>query len=569
MRADAWAPFASHVACRTRGRDIPLTREADGWWRGPELADGQDYAFLVDGNGPFPDPRSPRQPAGVHGPSRAFDASVFAWTDVDWPGRDTLGAVFYEMHVGTFTPHGTLDAAAAHMARLAAIGIEVVEIMPLAPFPGTRGWGYDGVSLYAVHEGYGGPAALQRFVDAAHREGLAVALDVVYNHLGPDGNYLGQYGPYFTDAHSTPWGDAVNLDQPGSAEVRRYLVDNALRWFRDFHIDALRLDAVHALVDSSAYPFLAQLSDETRALATGMNKPLTLIAESDLNDAAMVTPVREGGLGMDAQWDDDVHHALHAYLTGERDGLYSDFGSVETLDRAFREVFVHAGEWSSFRGQTWGRPVPAGTDRRRFVVYAANHDQIGNRALGDRMSTYVSAGAQATAIAVVLLSPFTPLIFQGDEYGETHPFMFFADHDEPLGTAVTAGRRDEFARHGWPPDAVIPDPQAKATYEASVLDPSGGSDDVRRWFAAVMDARRHTLSPDAWHDHPVAMSESAPRQLIMHGPVRVHANLSAEPVAYEGRPLAVFGTAAVNGSGFVLEPDSVALVRALGAGEDG
>jgi len=561
MRAEVWAPAATEVACRTLGTDIALERDPRGWWRGPLLADGQDYAFLVDGNGPFPDPRSPRQPTGVHGPSRAFDTGAFAWTDGDWAGRDVLGAVFYELHVGTFTPAGTLDAAAAELSRLASIGIEVVELMPLAPMPGTRGWGYDGVSLFAVFEQYGGPAALQRFVNAAHREGLAVALDVVYNHLGPDGNYLAQFGPYFTSAHTTPWGDAINLDQPGSDEVRRYLIDNALRWYREFHLDALRLDAVHALVDTSAHPFLAQLTEETTA--TEQSRPFTLIAESDLNDVTMITPTSEGGLGLDAQWDDDVHHALHAYLTGESTGLYEDFGTVEVLDTAMRQVFVHTGGWSSFRGQAWGRPVPAGTDRRRFVVYAANHDQIGNRALGDRMSTYVSAGTQAAALALVLLSPFTPLIFQGDEYGETRPFAFFCDHAQPLGAAVTAGRRAEFARHGWPADAPIPDPQDEATFRACVLEASGGSDAIRTWFATLIDARRLTLTEGAWDENPVRITERAPRQVTMTGPVRIHANLSPEPVAYEGRPLAAFGTAAVDGSGFVLEPDSVALVRAM------
>jgi maltooligosyltrehalose trehalohydrolase len=558
-----WDPFARAIAYRVDGHDAPLTAAAGGWWSGPELGDGVDYGFLVDGEGPFPDPRSPRQPHGVHGASRAFDTEAFTWTDAQWRGRDARGAVFYELHVGTFTPEGTLDAAAAALTGLAAIGVEVVELMPIAPMPGTRGWGYDGVSLYAVYEEYGGPAALQRFVDAAHATGLAVALDVVYNHLGPDGNYLGVYGPYFTDAHHTPWGSAINLDQPYSDEVRRYLCDAALRWFRDFHVDVLRLDAVHAFRDDSPVHFLAQLSAEVAALAERLGRPLSLVAESDLNDPAMVTPLAEGGLGQTAQWADDVHHSLHAYLTGERDGIYGDFGSLETLDKAYRHVFVHDGGFSTFRGRDWGVPVPDDMDRRRFVVFASNHDQVGNRAVGDRPSSTLSPGAQAASLALILLSPFTPLLFQGEEYGETRPFQFFSDHDEPLGSAVTSGRLAEFASHGWAAEAAIPNPQDPATFAASTLDRAASgpvNKALRAWLAAIMSARPLTLSPDAWTRHPVGISERSPRQLTMDGPVRVHANLSSEPVAYEGRPLAVFGDAAVSGEGFTLQPDAVALV---------
>jgi len=562
MKADVWAPYATSVTCRTLGEDVPLEQDAGGWWRGPELANGQDYAFVVDGEGPFPDPRSPRQPHGVHGASQAFDTGAFAWTDGDWKGRDARGAVFYELHVGTFTPEGTLDAAAAALPRLADIGIEMVELMPLAPMPGTRGWGYDGVSLYAVYEQYGGPAALQRFVDAAHALGLAVALDVVYNHLGPDGNYLAKFGPYFTDAHHTPWGSAINLDQPGSAQVRRYIVDCALRWFRDFHVDALRIDAVHAFKDDSPQHLLAQLSLETAGLAAALGRPLSLVAESDLNDPAMVTPLRDGGLGQTAQWSDDIHHALHAYLTQEREGLYKAFGSVETLDKAYRKVFVQDGGFSEFRGRNWGFPVPDDMDRRRFVAFAANHDQVGNRAIGDRASATVSPGTQAAALALVLLSPFTPLIFQGDEYGETRPFPFFSDHEGELGKAVTEGRFKEFAGHGWDEGAKVPDPQAEETFRSAILDPEGGSEAIRDWFAQCIALRPHTLEWGAWAAHPVSISEAAPRQLTMTGPVRVHANLSDQPLACEGRPAAVFGEVAVTDSGFTLAPDAVALVIA-------
>lgn len=565
MRADVWAPFARTVACTVGDEERPLAKGDDGWWHGPELGDGQLYSFRVDGEGPFPDPRSPRQPQGVHGPSQAFDATAFPWTDGEWQGRDVRAAVFYELHVGTFTPEGTLDAAAAALGELAEVGIQFVELMPISPMPGTRGWGYDGVSLYAVYEQYGGPAALQRFVDAAHAVGIAVALDVVYNHLGPDGNYLGAFGPYFTEAHHTPWGAAVNFDQEHSTNVRRFVLDNALRWFRDFHIDALRLDAVHELYDDSEQHVLAELSTETAHLSAALGRPLGLVAESDANDSRLVADTGDDGLGQTAQWADDVHHSLHAYLMGETKGLYSDFGPVETVDKAFRRVFVHDGGFSTFHNQNWGNPVPDHVDRRKFVVFASNHDQIGNRALGDRPSASLTPGEYAASLALVLLSPFTPMLFQGEEYGETRPFLFFSDHSEPLGSAVTAGRVAEFEGHGWVEGAVPPDPQNPATFAASKLDRSASAPfnvAIRAWVGALMAARAFSLEPDAWARHPVSVSERAPRQLTMMGPVRVHANLTAEPVAYEGRPLAAFGEVAVAGDGFTLMPDAVALVVA-------
>ncbi len=572
-----WAPEAKAVTCHVRpaqpGIDAtaaPMVRSDDGWWIGPVASAGDDYAFEVDGKGPFPDPRSAWQPRGVHGFSRCFDAGQFAWTDAGWAGRDARGAVTYELHIGTFTPAGTLDAIVGrHLKDLAARGIEMIELMPVAAFPGSRGWGYDGVSLYAVHEAYGGPGALQRFVDAAHAEGVAVCLDVVYNHLGPDGNYLGQFGPYFTDAHETPWGWAVNLDQPGSQGMRSFIVDNALRWCEDFHIDALRLDAVHALVDDSPTHLLAELSQRTAELAGRLGRPLSLVAESDLNQPQMVTPVAEGGLGMTAQWADDVHHALHSYLTGETHGYYADFGSLETLDKAYRKVFVHDGGMSSFRGKTWGAPVPDDMDRQRFVVFASNHDQVGNRALGDRPSSSLSPGAQAASLALILLSPFTPMLFMGEEYGETRPFMFFTDHDEPLGSAVSAGRMSEFAGHGW--EALygghvdVPDPQDRQTFLRSKVGPGLGSTGaqqtaIREWMSHVIRARRLTLRDGAWTRHPVSLSEAGPRQVTMSGPVAVHANLSDAPMQVHGTPVAAFGKVTELGDGFTLPPDSVALV---------
>lgn len=479
-----WAPRAQSVDLGLPGpgagaagaRRLAMTRDGGGWWAAPvELPHGTDYTFHLDDGPPRPDPRSGWQPDGVHGPSRVFDAGRHAWADDGWTGRDVRGAVVYELHVGTFTPEGTLDAAAGRLEHLVALGVDVVELLPVAPFNGVHGWGYDGVGLYGVHEPYGGPTALQRFVDAAHAVGVAVCLDVVHNHLGPSGNYLGEFGPYFTDAHSTPWGAAINLDGPGAPEVRRWIVDSALRWFRDFHVDALRLDAVHALVDDSDRHVLAQLSDEVAALAAELGRPLSLVAETDLNDVVSVTPTDQGGWGMTAQWADDVHHALHALFTGERHGYYADFGTPATLRHALTRVFVHDGSWSSFRRRPWGRPVPEGTDGHRFVVFASDHDQVGNRAIGDRPSASLDAGSLAAEAALVLLSPFTPMLFMGEEWGASTPWQYFTDHPEPeLAEAVREGRRAEFGGHGWAElyghDIEVPDPQAPATFEASRLD---------------------------------------------------------------------------------------------------
>lgn len=471
-----WAPCAHTVAAVVHGTTLPLQAGSNGWWVLPAgLPDGTDYAFVLDGGDPLPDPRSAYQPDGVHGPSQAFDASSFDWSDEQWTGLDVRGAVIYELHIGTFTPAGTLLAAIDRLSYLADLGVDVVQLMPVAAFEGDRGWGYDGVGLYAVHAAYGGPQALQAFVDAAHGHGLAVALDVVYNHLGPSGNYLGSFGPYFTDAHATPWGQAVNLDQDGSDEVRAFIIDAAKRWVTDFHIDALRLDAVHELRDSSTRHVLAELSDEIARVAVQYGRPLSLIAESDLNDVVMVTPTNQGGLGMTAQWDDDVHHAIHAFLTGERHGYYADFGTLETLVAALRQVFVHNGTFSSFRGTTWGAPVPDEVDRHCFVVSTSTHDQVGNRGLGDRPPSRLTAGQCAIATALLLTTPFTPMLFMGEEWGSVRPFQFFTDFGDPqLAQAVREGRAREFGEHGWDqiygPGTQAPDPQSVATYRSSQLD---------------------------------------------------------------------------------------------------
>ncbi|MGV8977441.1 MAG: malto-oligosyltrehalose trehalohydrolase [Cellulomonas sp.] len=498
-----WAPDAHDVQLVLGENRHPLAHDRDGWWGADvDLEAGTDYAFSVDGSPPRPDPRSAWQPSGVHGPSRVFDAGAHRWSDGGWRGADVRGLVLYELHVGTFTPEGTLRAAIGRLDHLVALGVDMIELMPIAAFDGVHGWGYDGVGLFTVHEPYGGPSALQELVDEAHARGLGVCLDVVHNHLGPAGNYLSTFGPYFTGAYETPWGAAANLDGPGCVEVRRWICDSAVRWFRDFHVDALRLDAVHALVDDSPRHVLAQLSDEVAALSARLGRPLSLIAESDLNDPATISPTAVGGHGMTAQWSDDVHHAIHAFVTGEHQGYYLDFGAPTTLRTALTRAFVHDGEYSTFRGRPWGHPVPPGTDGHRFVVFTADHDQVGNRAQGDRPAASLDAGALAIEAALVVLSPFTPMLFMGEEWGTTTPWQFFTDYTDPdLARAVREGRRAEFARHGHPDasgaaDDVpeVPDPQDTATFERSRLDWSELTqpEHVRMlaWYRTLIELRR-------------------------------------------------------------------------------
>ena len=483
-RVPVWAPAAQTVELHLPSQDrlVGMIPVPGGWWTAPfDLEPGTDYAFRVDGSPNRPDPRSALQPDGVHGPSRTVDPDAWQWTDQNWAGKDLRGSVIYELHVGTFTPEGTLDAAASRLGHLVDLGVDIVELMPLAAFPGKAGWGYDGVGLWAVHEAYGGPDALARFVNAAHNAGIGVCLDVVYNHLGPSGNYLSVFGPYFTPAHHTPWGEAVNYDNDGSQQVRAFVIDSALRWMRDFHIDALRLDAIHEIKDDAAAAatpqrhVLAELSDAVAALSIELGRPLSLVAEADLNDVGVITPTSEEppakapSLGMTAQWADDVHHALHARLTGEDQGYYGDFAEVGAWAKAYGRAFLHNGTWSTFRERNWGAPVPEDTDPRRFVVFGSDHDQVGNRAVGDRPSAILDDAALAATAALVLLSPYTPMLFMGEEWGTRTPFQFFTDHEEDdLARSVSEGRVREFAGFGWDADE-IPDPQAAATVEASRL----------------------------------------------------------------------------------------------------
>ncbi len=451
-----------------------MRRDDDGWWRTevPEAKSGTDYAYLLgDGQQLLPDPRSRWQPQGVHGFSRVYDHGAFEWTDHSWTGRQLPGAVLYELHVGTFTPDGTFDAAIERLDHLVSLGVDIVELLPVNAFNGEHNWGYDGVCWFAPHEPYGGPDGLKRFVDACHARGLGVVLDVVYNHFGPSGAYAPMFGPYLTENENS-WGRSVNVDGAHSDEVRRYIVDSVVMWLRDYHVDGLRLDAVHALHDRRAIHILEELAVEVETLSTHLGRPLSLIAESDLNDPRLITPREAGGYGLTAQWADDVHHALHALLTGERQGYYVDFGALECLADVLQEVFFHAGTWSTFRGRIHGRPV----DRERipghrFVAYLQNHDQVGNRATGDRISDSVSDSLLKVGATLLFTGPFTPMLFMGEEWAAGTPWQFFTSHPETdLALAVAAGRRREFAEHGWAASVEVPDPQDPATFDRSKLD---------------------------------------------------------------------------------------------------
>ncbi|HEY7430089.1 MAG TPA: malto-oligosyltrehalose trehalohydrolase [Streptosporangiaceae bacterium] len=533
-----WAPEAQRAEVEVCGERHPMSQAPDpGWWRAslPAATDGTDYGFSLDGGPTLPDPRSPRQPFGSNGLSRTYDHSTFRWTDRGWRGGPLHGSVIYELHVGTFTPEGTFDAAVERLGHLASLGVDVVELMPVATFPGRHGWGYDGINLWSVHEPYGGPDGLKRFVDACHTRRLAVVLDVVYNHLGV-GNQVGAFGPYFTPAHVTPWGPAVNLDQPGSDEVRDFLISNALMWLRDYHLDGLRLDAVHALEDRRALHFLEELAAEVQALAALLNRELVLIAESDANDPRLVTSREAGGYGLTAQWSDDFHHAVHAAVTGERQGYYCDFGTLAALAKTLTKVFFHDGIWSPFRGRTHGRQVDVfRVPAHRFLGYLQDHDQIGNRATGDRISARLTPELVKVAAGLVLTAPYTPMLFMGEEWAAGTPWQYFTDHTDPgLAKAVAEGRRAEFAAHGWGP-ADIPDPQDEATFRRSKLDWSEPERTphaaVLAWYReliALRRARRELTDPRLGRIG-VEFDEGARWLAVRRGRLRIVANLGPGP----------------------------------------
>jgi maltooligosyltrehalose trehalohydrolase len=452
-----------------------MARDPDGYYRltVPDVAPGTRYRYLLSGNKSRPDPASRFQPEGVHGPSEVVDPS-FPWTDQAWINSPLAEYVFYELHAGAFSAEGTLAAIIPRLPYLKDLGVTAIELMPVAQFPGSRNWGYDGVFPFAVQNSYGGPQALKQFANAAHGEGLAVVLDVVYNHLGPEGNYLRDFAPYFTDRYKTPWGDALNFDGPDSDEVRRFFIENALYWIAEFHVDALRLDAIHAIVDSSARPFVQELTRAAREQARALNRLVYVIAESDLNDVRVVRPETDGGsgcggLGCDALWSDNFHHSLHGMLTGESDGYYRDFGTVANLATAYSEGFVYSGQYSPFRRRRYGNSAH-GTPGERFVVCIQNHDQVGNRAQGERLSVLLEFESLKLAAGAMVLSPYLPLLFMGEEYGETAPFLYFTSHSDPaIVDAVRRGRREEFAAFSWKGD--VPDPQEENTFLRSRLTP--------------------------------------------------------------------------------------------------
>ena len=491
-----WAPAARAVSLRFQDREaFPLSRLEDGVFTAmvPAVA-GDRYFYEVDGGRPVPDPVSRLLPDGVHGPTEIVDPAAFHWHDGHWHGLPWNDYILYELHTGTFTPQGTFAGIIGRLEYLKKLGVTAIEIMPVAAFPGRRNWGYDGVSLYAVQASYGGPEGLKTLVDAAHAAGMAVVLDVVYNHLGNEGNYLRMFGPYFTGHHQTPWGDALNYDGPGCEGVRRHFVQNALYWVREYHLDGLRLDAIQTIKDDSGYHIIEEIRDQVKDLARELEREVCVIAETDQNDARLVRPKELGGFALDAVWSDDFHHALHAVLTGENDGYYQDFGSLEQLVKALNEGFTFQGERYKFWGNAPRGTRPHSVPLAAHVICTQNHDQTGNRALGERLRQLAPGAAGLMAAALLLLAPQTPLLFMGQEYDEPAPFLFFTDYDDPaLQRAVREGRRREFKEfHGQ----RMPDPQAPATFERSRLhwDLAGDGNSTLLWYRELIAWRKRCLS---------------------------------------------------------------------------
>jgi maltooligosyltrehalose trehalohydrolase len=572
-----WAPNKQKLAVKIGETTYPmLGPDERGWWSVAveQAGPGTDYGFVLDDDPKaWPDPRSQWQPYGVHGASRVYDQTAFVWSDGSWQAPPLSSGVIYELHVGTFTPKGTFDSAIERLDHLVKLGITHVELMPVAAFPGERGWGYDGAALFAVYEGYGGPDGLKRLVDACHARGLAVLLDVVYNHFGPVGNYTGKFGPYLTNRHHTPWGGAINFDDWGSDEVRRFFCDNALMWMRDYHIDGLRLDAVHEIFDRSAIHFLEQLSIEVGELSAKLGRPLVLIAESDLNDPRIVKAWEVGGYGMDAQWSDDFHHALFTVLIeqGAEKGYYADFGTMAQLAKALTRVFVQDGTmYSLYRGRRHGRAVE-GLSPHQFVGFIQNHDQVGNRAIGDRIVEVVGVDRAKVAAGLVLTSPFIPMIFQGEEYAASTPFQYFADHDDPeMRRAVKEGRRGEFAAFGWNP-AEIPDPENVETFERSKLEwdevHRGRHEEMFRWYRGLIALRRGSDSLNNGEPGQTKVTFDADKKwlVMVRGAVTVVCNLGEERMEFENPthlPLVMASRKDVKAakSAVLLPPDTLAVL---------
>lgn len=501
VRFSVWAPRVNRLAVHflSPSWTVRMERHSDGLHTVivQALTPGSRYHYILDDKHTRPDPVSRFQPEGVHGPSEIVDPRQFVWTDERWTGVQLRDLILYELHPGTFTPAGTFTAIAPYLDYLKNdLGITAIELMPAAEFPGARNWGYDGTHLYAPHSAYGGPLGLKALVNACHAQGLAVVLDVVYNHLGPEGNYLNDYGPYFTDRYQTPWGQAVNFDGDDSSEVRRYFIDNALYWVTEYHIDGLRLDAIHGIFDDSSTHILQDLAEAVHAQAKALGRTVLVIAESDLNDNRVIADRKDGGWGLDAQWSDDFHHALHALLTGERSGYYQDFDRLSELKTAITDGFVYQGQFSQYRQRPHGSPsrhLPG----ERFIICSQNHDQVGNRAHGERLSMLVPFAALKLAAGLVLCAPNIPLLFMGEEYGETAPFLYFTSHTDPvLAQSVREGRRREFTQ--FVGEEEIPDPQDPRTFVRSRLNhalrgeaPCGA---LLRFYHDLIAVRKYSLA---------------------------------------------------------------------------
>jgi maltooligosyltrehalose trehalohydrolase len=538
-----WGPRAKSTQLKLQEEIFPMQGPDDqGWWTlcVDHAECGMDYMYLLDDDPtPYPDPRSLWQPKGVHGPSRLYDHAAFKWTDMRWQPAPIAGSIIYELHVGTFSEEGTFDGAIAHLDHLVDLGITHIELMPVAEFAGDRGWGYDGVALFAVAGPYGGADGLKRFVDACHAKNLAVILDVVYNHFGPVGNYANKFGPYLTEKYKTPWGDAVNFTEGGSDHVRRFFCDNAEMFLRDYHVDGLRLDAVHEFIDRGAVKFMEQLSAEVEQLGATLGKKLTLIAESDLNDPRVVRSLEAGGFGMDAQWSDDFHHSLFTMIYNKEPGrgYYDDFGTMDDLVKSIKHVFVYDGKYSGYRQYTHGRPVE-GLSAHHFLGYIQNHDQVGNRALGERLEHLVGLDAAKVALGLVLTAPFVPMLFMGEEFAASSPFLYFADHDdEEMAKLVSEGRKNDFALFGFG-EADIPNPEAPETFQRSKLIWSevqqGKHAEMLAWTKEIIHLRRTTIAlNDGDLGHIKVESNADERWLTMkRSSSRVFVNLGEGPVNF-------------------------------------
>lgn len=525
VRFQVWAPTARSVKVKfftPELETLSLKSGKSGYWDGTVSGamPNATYKYIIDDTQEWPDPASRYQPEGVHGPSQIVDPKAFTWTDQHWKGLPLPEYIIYELHVGTFTKECTFDSIIAKLSYLRdQVGVTAIELLPVAQCPGVRNWGYDGTYLFAPQANYGGPEGLKRLIDACHAHGLAVIMDVVYNHLGPEGNYLGSFGPYFTDVYRTPWGSAINYDGPHSDAVRHFIISNALYWVAEFHIDALRLDAIHGIFDFSAKHILQELGEAVQTEAQTLERAIHVIAESDLNDSKIIAPLNKGGYGLDGQWSDDFHHALHCMLTKENKGYYEDFGKLTHLGKAIKDRFVYSGQYSVHRKRQHGNSAKIGAPTQ-FVVFSQNHDQVGNRAHGDRLSTLVPFEALKLAAATVLLSPNIPLLFMGEEYGEKNPFLYFIDHgDKGLIEAVRQGRKSEFAAFGW---TDVPDPYAQTTFDQSKLQWEGertpDQQFLLKWYQSLIRLRKTipALGPGNKKDGLKVWPNQKTKTLVIH-----------------------------------------------------